>query len=78
VNRRQHRANGQHGHTQHLTQAIRCQDCDSEVTVTEVAPNVYSSEVHHDDSCPWYRAFKRSGGVRFTSREDPHQPEGQP
>ena len=77
MNRRQRRANGQYGRGQHLAHAIRCPDCDSEVTVTRVTHRIYNGEVRHDETYPWYRALKRAGGlaIRFGHTED--QPEGQ-
>jgi hypothetical protein len=63
MNRRQRRAQGHRGAAHQLLQATVCPDCDSNVTITEVAPNVYQGAVAHDDSCPWYAAFRRAGGV---------------
>ena len=67
MNRRQRRANGHHGRAQHLAQAIRCPDCDSEVTVTKVGHREYNGEVRHDATRPWFVDFKRDGGfgIRF-------------
>jgi hypothetical protein len=42
-----------------VRQAIRCQDCDSEVTLIEVAPGINRAEVRHDDTCPWYAELRR-------------------
>jgi hypothetical protein len=56
VNRaRQRRANVHRGRAHHLAHAIRCPDCDSDVTVTKVGHHYYSGEVRHDTSCPWLR-----------------------
>ena len=75
MNRRQRRANGQRRQwtPQQMARATACPDCNSDVVLIEAAPRVYQAEVHHDDSCPWYRAFKRSGGlgVRFGHTQDP-------
>jgi hypothetical protein len=74
VNRRQRRAAGQRGHPR-LTEAdIRrvaaCPDCDADVDGFEAEPGVYSVAVMHDDTCPWFAAFQRSGGpsIRFGYR----------
>lgn len=71
MNRRQRRAQGHRGAAHRMLQAIRCPDCDSDVTVVEVAPDVYQGEVRHDGSCPWYTSFQRAGGrgVRFSHTE---------
>ena len=64
MNRRERRANGHHGRAQHFVRAIRCPRTATPTSVLiEAAPRVYQAEVHHDDSCPWYRAFQRSGGL---------------
>jgi hypothetical protein len=63
MNRRQRRAQGHRGAAHQLLQAARCPDCDSNVTITEIAENVYQATVEHDDTCPWYTAFKRAGGL---------------
>ena len=42
-----------------MRQAIRCPDCDSHVTITELSPGVFSGQVAHDDTCPWYAELKR-------------------
>jgi hypothetical protein len=67
MNRRQRRAQGHHGAAHQMLRAIRCPDCDSTTTITEVAPHVYQGAVAHDDSCPWFTQFKRAGGygIRF-------------
>jgi hypothetical protein len=67
MNRRQRRAQGHRGAAHHLLESIRCPDCNSDVTITEVAPHVYQGEVRHDECCPWFQAFRRAGGhgVRF-------------
>ena len=33
-----------------------CEDCSAYQTMTEVTPGVWSLTVHHDDTCPFYRA----------------------
>lgn len=50
-----------------MAAVIGCPDCDSDVTVTEVAPGVYQGQVAHDDSCPWLADLKARGGngVRY-------------
>lgn len=35
-----------------------CMDCAAHQTLTEVSPNVYVLHVHHDDTCPTYRAMR--------------------
>jgi hypothetical protein len=60
VNRRQRRSGGQRG--REIVRAAQCPDCDSRVSMTEVAPNVYRADVEHDETCPWFSAFKRDGG----------------
>lgn len=40
-----------------MTQLAICGDCDADVTITEVGPDLFTAEVLHDDTCPWYRAF---------------------
>jgi hypothetical protein len=72
VNRRQRRIQGHRGAARQLLQAIVCPDCDSDVAITEVAPDVYQGTVEHDDSCPWFAAFKRAGGlgIRFGHTPD--------
>jgi hypothetical protein len=64
VNRRQRRAGSR---AQQLARVIRCPDCDSEVTVVKVGARHYESQVRHDSSCPWLRAFEKAGGygMRF-------------
>jgi hypothetical protein len=42
-----------------LEQVCACPDCDADVTITELAPGVYGGSVEHDDTCPWYTAYKR-------------------
>ena len=68
MNRRQRRAGTR---AQQLARAVRCPDCDSEVSVTQVASRSYHGEVRHDDTCPWYAAFQRAGGhgIRFGGEE---------
>ena len=38
-----------------------CSDCDADVTIDEVEPDLFTAVVSHDDSCQWCRAFVRSG-----------------
>jgi hypothetical protein len=71
VNRRDRRAAGQRGRRT-LTEAdIRrvaaCPDCNADVDGYEVEPGVYRAVVFHDETCPWFTAFQRGGGlgVRF-------------
>ena len=45
-----------------LDAVARCPDCDSDVTVTQVAPGAYQGQVEHDDSCPWFARFQANGG----------------
>ena len=33
-----------------------CRECDAVQAMTEVAPDVWSLEIVHDDACPFYRA----------------------
>ncbi len=73
VNRRQRRAAGQRGPARRdIGQFVACPDCNSTVTVTQVTDRIYNSTVEHDATCPWFAAFKHSGGfgVRFTRRGD--------
>lgn len=67
MNRRQRRIQGHRGAAHQLLQATECPDCNSDVAITEVAPGVFQGAVEHDDSCPWFTAFKRAGGlgIRF-------------
>ncbi len=58
MNRRERRARVRFGHGDPLA-ALKCPDCDSELTVVEVAPRVLSAEVRHDDTCPWFSELKR-------------------
>lgn len=42
--------------------AMLCPDCDSDSELVEVAVNVYTLMIQHDDTCPWlaqYQAVKR-------------------
>lgn len=50
-----------------LRAAAACPDCDSDVTVTEVAPGAYEGQVAHDPTCLWMANLKAHGGqaVRF-------------
>lgn len=64
MNRRQRRARGQRRPgPRELQQYAACPDCGSDVIVTEVAPRVYRGEVRHDECCPWFADFERSGGL---------------
>lgn len=42
-----------------IEQAALCPDCDSNVEIIELAPGIYSGQVEHDDSCPWFIALKQ-------------------
>jgi hypothetical protein len=42
-----------------IRQVIHCPDCNSEVTIIEVAPGRHQGQVAHDDTCPWYAQLKR-------------------
>ncbi|WP_344819388.1 hypothetical protein [Microbacterium soli] len=33
--------------------SVSCPDCNSETRLIEIAPNVYTAAVLHDDTCPW-------------------------
>ena len=50
-----------------------CGDCNADVVVTEVEQDVFTAVVSHDDSCPWFRAFMRSGAdqIRLYTRDQP-------
>lgn len=39
-----------------------CDDCDAYQTVDEHTPGLYVLEVHHDATCPEYRAIVRQRG----------------
>jgi hypothetical protein len=69
MNRRQRRAAGIRTP---LATLVACPDCDSDVRVVQLALRVYRAEIAHDDTCPWFAAFKRSGGVgvRLIREED--------
>jgi hypothetical protein len=58
-----------------MLHAAACPDCDSDVTVIEVAPDIYQGIVEHDDSCPWFTQFKRDGGlgIRYSPRAAPQK-----
>jgi hypothetical protein len=43
---------------ENLADTAACKDCDAHVRIVEVAPDVYSASVAHDDSCPWWQAFQ--------------------
>jgi hypothetical protein len=42
-----------------VEQAARCPDCDSNVEIVQIAPGIYEGRVEHDNTCPWFIAFKR-------------------
>lgn len=44
-----------------MEQIAACTDCDSIVTIIEVAPGFYTARVAHDDTCPWFAALKSEG-----------------
>jgi hypothetical protein len=44
---------------ENLLRAARCPDCDSDVTIIEIAPGVHSAQVAHDTTCPWYTDLKQ-------------------
>jgi hypothetical protein len=73
MNRGQRRATGHHRAVHKMLHAAACPDCDSDVTVIEVAPDIYQGIVEHDDSCPWFTQFKRDGGlgIRYNPRAAP-------
>jgi hypothetical protein len=73
VNRRQRRALGQRRYGRgELKKYAECPDCTADVIVSEVVPGIFNADVIHDDTCPWFQAFQRSGGmgVRFVRRTD--------
>ncbi|MBI3214736.1 MAG: hypothetical protein HYZ38_12990 [Mycobacterium sp.] len=73
MNRRQRRASGQRRPSpRQLEQYATCPDCDSTVSLVEIAPRVHQAQVQHDDTCPWFLAFQRNGGlgVRLIRSED--------
>ena len=59
--------------TAEMAALASCVDCDSDVTIVEDEPDVFTVRVRHDDSCPWYRAFVRSGAdqIRLYTRDQP-------
>ena len=59
--------------TAELAPLAICGDCDADVTIDEAEPDVFTVVVRHDDSCPWYRAFVRSGAdqIRLYTRDQP-------
>lgn len=65
MNRRQRRAARHRGPVEprKLANVIACPDCTADVSVIEVAPGEYHGIVEHDDTCPWFAAFKRDGGI---------------
>jgi|1185.fasta_scaffold1377328_2 hypothetical protein len=68
MNRRDRRATGQRRSLADMERAAACPDCNADVTMTEVAPNVYSGTVVHADTCPWLAAFRRHGGLGMRFR----------
>ena len=50
-----------------MVAAIRCPDCDADVTMVESAPGIWQAEVAHDDTCPWWLDYQARGdaGVRL-------------
>ena len=65
--------------TAEMAALASCADCDSDVTIVEDQPDVFTVRVRHDDNCPWYRAFcavapTRSGCTPGTSHD--HRPRG--
>ena len=38
-----------------------CDDCDAYVTFDHTLAPIYRLVVHHDDTCPWYRAHTDEG-----------------
>jgi hypothetical protein len=76
MNRRQRRANGHPSGAHHIAKTIACPDCDSDVEIIKVGDRVYSGEVRHDDSCPWFRAFQHAGGwgIRYGHTDEGDTP----
>jgi hypothetical protein len=64
VNCRQRRAAGQR-RSRNRQRLLACPDCNSAVTVAQIAPRFHRSTVEHDESCPWFAAFKRRTGLGF-------------
>jgi hypothetical protein len=58
MNRRERRANNKRRPwtTHEVQRSTACPDCNSIVTIAEVAPQVYRGVVQHDETCPWYLA----------------------
>ena len=50
-----------------ITKLVACPDCDSDITLGACG----HLEIHHDETCTWYRAFKQAGGygIRYTRHE---------
>ena len=42
-----------------IPRAISCPDCESDVTIVQVAPGLYHGRVAYDDTCPWFHPLKR-------------------
>ena len=42
-----------------IGEAVSCPDCDSDLTITELAPGVFNGTVAHDETCPWLNALQR-------------------
>ena len=59
--------------TAELAPLAVCPDCDADVTIDEVEPDLFTAVVRHDDSCPWYRAFVRGAADqnRLYTRDQP-------
>jgi hypothetical protein len=53
-----------------IHRALRCPDCDSDVTIAVTADGILSANVNHADTCPWYVELERNGGsgIRFGRR----------
>lgn len=39
-----------------------CLDCDSDMRLVELGPNLTVLQVLHDDTCPTFRAMRRNDG----------------
>jgi hypothetical protein len=53
-----------------IRRVTACPDCNADVDSIEVGPGVHQVFVYHDETCPWFAAFQRTGGygVRFGCR----------
>lgn len=38
---------------------LRCPDCVSEYSITEVRPGLFEAHVRHDPGCPWLAGLER-------------------